>query len=81
MEELREQRLIDPRLPRTYWNKVATSELIPWPIEIRFCEPRPATNQTKTPHSLRFWFRSKGKLSDDQALHRYYISLKVLSFC
>ncbi|XP_058764211.1 acyl-CoA hydrolase 2-like [Vicia villosa] len=70
MEELREQRLTDPRLPRTYRNKVATSEFIPWPIEIRFCEPIPATNQTKTPPSLRFWFRSKGKLSDDQALHR-----------
>ncbi|XP_058764202.1 acyl-CoA hydrolase 2-like isoform X2 [Vicia villosa] len=70
MEELREQRLTDPRLPRTYRNKVATAEFIPWPIEIRFCEPRPATNQTKTPPSLRYWFRSKGKLSDDQALHR-----------
>jgi len=21
--------------------------------------------------SLRYWFRAKGKLSDDQALHRY----------
>ncbi|CAL5192679.1 unnamed protein product [Lathyrus oleraceus] len=70
MEELREQRLTDPRLPMTFRNKIASAEFAPWPIEIRFCEPRPATNQTKTPPSLRFWFRSKGKLSDDQALHR-----------
>ncbi|XP_058737347.1 acyl-CoA hydrolase 2-like isoform X4 [Vicia villosa] len=70
MEELREQRLIDPRLPMTFRNKIATAEFVPWPIEIRFCEPRPATNQTKSPPSLRYWFRSKGKLSDDQALHR-----------
>ncbi|WJX82990.1 Acyl-CoA hydrolase 2 [Trifolium repens] len=70
LEELHEQRLTDPRLPRTYRAKVATAEFIPWPIEIRFCEPRPTTNQTKSPPSLRYWFRAKGKLSDDQALHR-----------
>ncbi|KAG2725201.1 hypothetical protein I3760_01G055900 [Carya illinoinensis] len=70
MEELRERRLTDPRLPRTYRNKVATSKFVPWPIEIRFCEPNNSTNQTKSAPSLRFWFRAKGKLSDDQALHR-----------
>ncbi|KAL7258947.1 hypothetical protein ACSBR1_004954 [Camellia fascicularis] len=70
MEEVRERRLTDPRLPRTYRNKVATAKFVPWPIEIRFCEPNTATNQTKSPPSLRYWFRAKGKLSDDQALHR-----------
>lgn len=55
---------------RTYRNKVATANFVPWPIEIRFCEPSNATNQTKSPPSLRYWFRAKGKLSDDQALHR-----------
>ncbi|XP_058737355.1 acyl-CoA hydrolase 2-like isoform X2 [Vicia villosa] len=70
MEALRELRLTDPRLPRTYRNKVATAKFIPWPIEIRFCEPSPSTNQTKSPPSLKFWFRAKGKLSDDEALHR-----------
>ncbi|KAL7002502.1 Acyl-CoA hydrolase 2 [Sarracenia purpurea var. burkii] len=70
MEELRERRLTDPRLPRTYRNKVATTKFIPWPIEIRFCEPSTGTNQTKSPPSLRYWFRAKGELSDDQALHR-----------
>lgn len=74
MEELREQRLTDPRLPRTYRNKVATAEFIPWPIEIRFCEPKASTNQTKSPPSLRYWFRAKGKLSDDQALHRCVVA-------
>ncbi|XP_022862362.1 uncharacterized protein LOC111382570 isoform X2 [Olea europaea var. sylvestris] len=70
MEELRERRIIDPRLPRTYRNKVASREYVPWPIEIRFCEHNTSTNQTKSPPSLRYWFRAKGKLSDDQALHR-----------
>ncbi|CAA3026590.1 acyl-coenzyme A thioesterase 8 isoform X1 [Olea europaea subsp. europaea] len=70
MEELRERRIVDPRLPRTYRNKVASREYVPWPIEIRFCEPNTSTNQTKSPASLRYWFRAKGKLSDDQALHR-----------
>ncbi|RVX09924.1 Acyl-coenzyme A thioesterase 8 [Vitis vinifera] len=70
LEELRDRRLTDPRLPRTYRNKVAAKEFIPWPIEIRFCEPNNSTNQTKSPPSLRYWFRAKGKLSDDQALHR-----------
>lgn len=74
LEELRELRLTDPRLPRTYRNKVATVEFIPWPIEIRFCEPRASTNQTKSPPSLRYWFRARGKLSDDQALHRCVVA-------
>jgi acyl-coenzyme A thioesterase 1/2/4 len=74
MEELRERRLTDPRLPRTYRNKVAAAEFVPWPIEIRFCEPRTKTNQNKSPPSLRYWFRAKGKLSDDQALHRCVVA-------
>ncbi|GAB4861769.1 Acyl-CoA hydrolase 2, variant 2 [Ancistrocladus abbreviatus] len=74
MEELRERRIIDPRLPRTYRNKVATTKFDPWPIEIRFCDPSTSTNQTKSPPSLRYWFRAKGKLSDDQALHRCVVA-------
>ncbi|KAL6124204.1 hypothetical protein ACLB2K_076719 [Fragaria x ananassa] len=74
MEELRERRLFDPRLPRTYRIKVAAKEFAPWPIEIRFCEPSSRTNQTKSPPSLRFWFKAKGKLSDDQALHRCVVA-------
>ncbi|CAO2835633.1 unnamed protein product [Amaranthus hypochondriacus] len=74
LEELRERRIIDPRLPRSYRNKVATAKLVPWPIEIRFCDPNTSTNQTKSPASLRYWFRAKGKLSDDQALHRCVVA-------
>ncbi|XP_020213453.1 uncharacterized protein LOC109797737 isoform X1 [Cajanus cajan] len=74
MEEMRERRLTDPRLPITYRNKVATTQFIPWPIEIRFCEYEISTNQTKSPPSLRYWFRAKGKLSDDQALHRCVVA-------
>lgn len=37
---------------RTYRNKVATANFVPWPIEIRFCEPNNATNQTKSPPRL-----------------------------
>ncbi|KAJ4914605.1 HotDog domain protein [Raphanus sativus] len=74
LEELRERRITDPHLPRSYRNKVATANFIPWPIEIRFCEPSNSTNQTKSPPRLRYWFRAKGKLSDDQALHRCVVA-------
>ncbi|CAM9002639.1 unnamed protein product [Rhodiola kirilowii] len=74
MEELRERRLTDPRLPRSYRNKVAKASFVPWPIEIRFCEPTNNTNQTKSPSSLRYWFRARGGLSDDQALHRCVVA-------
>lgn len=37
---------------RTYRNKVATAKFVPWPIEIRFCEPNNATNYTKSPPRL-----------------------------
>ncbi|KAI3681753.1 hypothetical protein L6452_36557 [Arctium lappa] len=74
MEDLRERRLTDPRLPRTYRNKVATTKFVPWPIEIRFCEPSNSTNYDKRPASLRYWFRAKGKLSDDEALHRCVVA-------
>ncbi|GFQ05306.1 calcium-dependent protein kinase 7 [Phtheirospermum japonicum] len=55
----------------TYWNRVASIKFVPWPVEIRYCEPNTSTNQTKSPPSLRFSFRANGTLSDDQALHRY----------
>ncbi|KAK9103628.1 hypothetical protein Sjap_020882 [Stephania japonica] len=70
MEELREKRITDPLLPSEYRNKVATKKFTPWPVDIRFCDPSNGTNQTKSPPSTRFWFKARGKLSDDQALHR-----------
>ncbi|KAK9143744.1 hypothetical protein Syun_013144 [Stephania yunnanensis] len=70
MEELREKRTTDPLLPSEYRNKVATKNFTPWPVDIRFCDPSNGTNQTKSPPSTKFWFKARGKLSDDQALHR-----------
>nr|BAD93775.1 acyl CoA thioesterase [Arabidopsis thaliana] len=74
LEELRESRITDPHLPRSYRNKVATRNFVPWPIEIRFCEPSNSTNQTKSPPRLNYWFRAKGrllmiKLCTDVSLH------------
>ncbi|XP_044502135.1 acyl-CoA thioesterase 2-like [Mangifera indica] len=77
LDEIRERRIIDPRLPRSYRNKVATSEFVPWPIEMRFCDPNNNTNQTKSPPSLKYWFRAKGKLSDDEALHRCVVAFST----
>ncbi|XP_022979208.1 uncharacterized protein LOC111479014 [Cucurbita maxima] len=74
MEDLRKRRLTNPSLPRTYRNKVASKTFIPWPIDLRFCEPNNATDQTKSPPSLKYWFRAKGTLSDDQALHRCVVA-------
>jgi acyl-coenzyme A thioesterase 1/2/4 len=82
LEELRESRITDPHLPRSYRNKVATRNFVPWPIEIRFCEPSNSTNQTKSPPRLNYWFRAKGRLSDDQALHRCVVAFASdLIFC
>ncbi|KAF9617638.1 hypothetical protein IFM89_037701 [Coptis chinensis] len=69
MEELRESHLTDPRLLRDYRNRVAN-----WPIEILFCEPNNINVKTKTPPSLKYWFRATGILSDDQALHRCVVA-------
>ncbi|PKA48250.1 palmitoyl-CoA hydrolase [Apostasia shenzhenica] len=71
MEELREKRLTDPRLPMHYRNTVARKKFVPWPIEIRFCEQN-SVRQSKA--SMNYWFRARGKLSDDQALHRCVVA-------
>ncbi|KAL9228925.1 hypothetical protein vseg_004453 [Gypsophila vaccaria] len=73
-EELREKRMVDPRLSRTYRNKLARTKLDGWPIDIRFCDLNISTSQTKSPASLSFWFKPRGKLSDDQALHRCVVA-------
>ncbi|XP_074263316.1 acyl-CoA hydrolase 2-like [Silene latifolia] len=74
LEELRERRIIDPRLPRTYRNKVVAAKYDTWPIDIRFVDPISSTNQTKSPARLKYWLRAKGKLTDDQALHRCVVA-------
>ncbi|KAK9742987.1 hypothetical protein RND81_03G209700 [Saponaria officinalis] len=77
MEELRERRIIDPRLPKSYRNKVGAAKHVPWPIEIRFCDPSITTNQIKTPPRVRYWLRAKGKLTDDQTLHRCVVAYAI----
>ncbi|KAK6918386.1 Cyclic nucleotide-binding domain [Dillenia turbinata] len=54
--------------------KVVAEKFTPGPIEIRYCEPDTSTKFTKSPPRLRYWFRARGKLSDDQALHRCVVA-------
>jgi len=71
LEELRERRLTDdPRFPPQYRSLAANKKFTPWPIEIRLCED--SASQHKP--SLNYWFRARGKLSDDQALHRCVVA-------
>ncbi|WVZ86690.1 hypothetical protein U9M48_033439 [Paspalum notatum var. saurae] len=70
LEEIRERRLTDPRFPSQYRNLAAKRKFKPWPIEMRFCED--SASQHKP--SLNYWFRARGKLSDDQALHRCVVA-------
>ncbi|XP_047324200.1 acyl-CoA hydrolase 2-like [Impatiens glandulifera] len=70
LEELRQRYIIDPRFPIANRNKAALFDYIPWPMDIKICEPKDrTTDQTKGPSIFRYWFKSKGKLSDDPALH------------
>ncbi|XP_062226405.1 acyl-CoA hydrolase 2-like isoform X2 [Phragmites australis] len=70
MEEIRERRLTDPRFPMQYRNLAAKKKFMPWPIEMRFCEDSASQHRP----SLNYWFRARGKLSDDQALHRCVVA-------
>ncbi|RWR97997.1 acyl-CoA thioesterase 2-like protein [Cinnamomum micranthum f. kanehirae] len=74
IDELRERRLTDPRLPPSYRNRVATTDFIPWPIEIRFCDQSNSVKQHNLQPSLKYWFKARGKLSDDPALHRCVVA-------
>ncbi|OVA14046.1 Cyclic nucleotide-binding domain [Macleaya cordata] len=73
-EELQERRLSDPRLPRDSRNKLATRNIDIWPVDIRFCDPTTYTNQCKSPPSMKYWFKPRGRLSDDLALHRCVVA-------
>ncbi|OEL21936.1 Acyl-coenzyme A thioesterase 8, partial [Dichanthelium oligosanthes] len=53
-----------------YRNLAAKKKFTPWPIEMRFCED--SASQHKP--SSNYWFRARGKLSDDQALHRCVVA-------
>ncbi|KAL8208052.1 hypothetical protein R6Q57_007464 [Mikania cordata] len=49
---------------------VSTSTSVPWPTEIRPVDPKIYTQHTTRPPSISYWLRAKGRLPDDQALHR-----------
>jgi len=70
MEEIRERRLTDPRFPMQYRNSAAKKKFVPWPIEMRFCQDSGSQHKP----SLYYWFRARGKLSDDPALHRCVVA-------
>ncbi|CAA7403377.1 unnamed protein product [Spirodela intermedia] len=74
MEDLRDIKLTDPRVPITYRNNEARSDFLPWPVEIRFCIPIEMARKYRSEPSLMYWFRIRGKLSDDAALHRCAIA-------
>ncbi|GAB4861777.1 hypothetical protein Ancab_037032 [Ancistrocladus abbreviatus] len=83
MEEMLERRIItlsSPLLmayrknPRVNNNKLPMKDFDPWPIEIRLCEPNISANPSTSAPSLRYWFRAKGELSDDPALHRCVVA-------
>ncbi|XXG45326.1 hypothetical protein AAC387_Pa02g0442 [Persea americana] len=74
MDELRERRLTDPRFAPSYRNKVATTDFIPWPVEIRFCDESNFVKQHNLQPSLKYWFKARGKLTDDPALHRCVVA-------
>ncbi|KAJ4910289.1 Acyl-CoA thioesterase family protein [Raphanus sativus] len=74
-DEMLQRRMTDHLLPRYYRKKVATQYTAPLPIDIRFCEPNYSTEQTKkSPSRLKYWFRARGELSEDQALHRCVVA-------
>ncbi|XP_047068523.1 acyl-CoA hydrolase 2-like isoform X1 [Lolium rigidum] len=70
MEEIRERRLTDPRFPMQYRNLAAKKKFVPWPIEMRFCQDSGSQHKP----SLYYWFKARGKLSDDPALHRCVVA-------
>ncbi|XP_078163776.1 acyl-CoA hydrolase 2-like isoform X2 [Carex rostrata] len=72
MEELQERHMTDPRLPMEYRRRVASKKFVPWPIEIRFCEKYSTREESKP--SFSYWFRARGELSDDPALHRCVVA-------
>ncbi|XP_026411293.1 uncharacterized protein LOC113306578 isoform X1 [Papaver somniferum] len=71
MEELRERRLHLPPFPRDHRENL--DSYVPWPVDIKFCV-KADSSQTKAPPSMRYWFKVKGKLSDDLALHRCVVA-------
>ncbi|KAI3711387.1 hypothetical protein L2E82_41430 [Cichorium intybus] len=68
------------KLPRHHLrSQVSTPTFVPWPTEIRPVDPKTYTRHTTRHPSVVYWLRAKGRLPDDQALHRcvgaYYSDL------
>ncbi|KAK8565819.1 hypothetical protein V6N13_020898 [Hibiscus sabdariffa] len=74
VDEIGESRPTGPPLPLSNRKKVGATKIVTWPIEIKFCAPSTNPNLKKSDPSLRYWFRAKGKPSDDQALHRCVVA-------
>ncbi|XP_042408593.1 acyl-coenzyme A thioesterase 8-like isoform X6 [Zingiber officinale] len=76
LEELRERRLSDFNIPiREYRNKINSKKFIPWPIEIRSCDAINFSEQSEP--RLKYWFKARGKLTADPALHRIWFHRPV----
>jgi len=72
LEEIRERRLTDPRIPAQYRNSVAKNKFRPWPIEMRVCEDSVSQHKliqmrcggSASQHKPRIWFHKPVKADD-----------------
>lgn len=82
MEELQTRHVNAPRSGIKPGSSLAESKFVLWPIEIRFCD---SSKCKSTEPRLKYWFKARGVLSDDQALHRcvvaYASDLIMLNVC
>jgi acyl-coenzyme A thioesterase 1/2/4 len=69
-EKVLESYRTDPRIPLKIRQKLASMKVAPAPLEMRFVEPIDRVMRQVLEPRQRVWMRSKGKLSDDQALQR-----------
>ncbi|XP_078442933.1 acyl-CoA thioesterase II [Wolffia australiana] len=74
LEDLRDRKLTDPRIPISYRKHEAKNDFVPMPIEMRFCISSDMVGKYRFEPTLMYWFRVRGKLSDDPALHRCAIA-------
>ncbi|PWA60841.1 acyl-CoA thioesterase, RmlC-like jelly roll fold, HotDog domain protein [Artemisia annua] len=61
------------KLPRNHPRRIeaSTSTSVPWPTEIRPVDDTQShSTHTKRSPSISYWLRAKGRLPDDQTLHR-----------
>ncbi|KAJ0970180.1 hypothetical protein J5N97_023057 [Dioscorea zingiberensis] len=68
IEELREKHLSGFQIPVFYQNSIDYEGSGLWPIDIRLCGLYNSEEQFQP--SLSYWFKVRGKLSEESALHR-----------